>query len=156
MSCEPKEETVEDAEECPVCLEATATHCVVGCDHAFCQRCVARWCTSRSAYCPLCRQEVFGILCDAPGRVYLSPHHGAWRVRLREVACGLEIVEADDLSRAHGLEEGMVIYINGSDVLEHACAAIRAAFRDKRLLQVDVRDERVSHARYCGSCCCVG
>ena len=148
--------------ECPVCFEDTATHCVVGCDHAFCQTCVTRWCTRNAAYCPVCRQEIFGILSDTPRRVYVSPFHGPWKVRLREVAWGLEVTEADDVTRAHGMVAGSVLRVNGSHALEHVHSEMHAAFRDKRLLQVDVVDPKVAAAHqrrhYCGNgvfCCAV-
>ena len=138
-------------DECPVCFVAPATHCVVGCDHAFCEACVAEWCLAYRAFCPLCRQKVFGILSNRPHRVYVSPHHGPWRVRFRQLCGALEIVEADDLTRAHGLEEGSRVHVNGGHDVARAQAALDAACRAQRLVQVDVL-EGAPAVRHCGNC----
>jgi hypothetical protein len=86
---------------CPICLEDNvATQCILGCDHAFCVPCAARWCTTQRAFCPMCQQKVYGILTPKKDILYLSPHLHKRLPDLESTPSGLRVKASvdDDLS----------------------------------------------------------
>ena len=98
-------------QECSICMERKGRGIVVGCDHVYCEGCIAEWCMKHEARCPVCRLPVYGLVTGAEDVVYLSPHDTAdWGLTVgpqtdvegRDVF-RLTRIDSESISEANGL-----------------------------------------------------
>lgn len=136
--------------ECSICMEREGYPIVVGCDHIYCERCIADWCTKHAAQCPICRLPVYGLMSGLERVVYLSPHNvPSWGLTVADQSrvAGKDVfridsVANDSIGSFHGLRKNQYVRFFGArddpiDSLSEVESATSEAFAKKRLLKVE-------------------
>lgn len=136
--------------ECSICMEREGSPIVVGCDHVYCERCIAEWCTKHTAQCPICQLPVHGLASGLERVVYLSPHNvSSWGLTVADqnrVAKSdvfrLDSVRKESIGAVHGLHKDQYVRFFGErdcplTSLTEVESATSEAYRKKRLLKVE-------------------
>ena len=141
-----------DMDECPICLEEdVATQCMLGCDHAFCVPCAARWCTTQRAYCPMCQQKVYGILTQRKDLLYLSPHLHKTLPDLESTPSGLRVTASldDDLSI---LPSRAIVTIDRIKDIQKARAHVLEQWSRQRMVCIRIVGKETKEKGRCCPC----
>ena len=136
---------------CSICLDRPGQKIVVGCDHLYCERCIAAWCTNHKAQCPICQMPVHGLTTEAKSVVYLSPHEvPGWGITVKPQTVlpdrdvfRLADVSPESIGNANGLCADQFVRFFGAggqpvSEIEAVKSLAAEAYAKKRLLKVQV------------------
>lgn len=132
-------------------MERAGYAIIVGCDHVYCEICIAEWCTAHAAQCPICRLPIHGLATGLERVVYLSPHdvpnYGLTVVTqsrvLRKDVFRLESVTKESIGAAHGLRGNQYVRFFGKrdrpiTTLSEVKMVTSEAYAKKWLLKVEI------------------
>lgn len=61
-------------DRCPICFDTFTTMISLECGHAFCEKCISKWCCLHISTCPLCRAPVRQLSSSLSNFFFFHPY----------------------------------------------------------------------------------